>query len=122
MWHKLVKTIPRKDWTPTKYSVVWCKHFHDSDIFDYDTYTDTHGVKQKVKQSRIVIRARAVPALFPSLPAYAPSETRKAHAQRLAEINAWENGVLHDFLRDDLIGDFGSCCLNCDEHVNSLTT
>lgn len=65
---KWIKSIPRKNWTPSKYSAVCMKHFRDSDIISYESWLSPDGAPI-LKRNPLLVET-AVPAVFPDLPAY----------------------------------------------------
>jgi hypothetical protein len=43
-----IRAIPRKDWTPSKCSVVCSKYFNESDIIYFDTYLQPNDSVQRI--------------------------------------------------------------------------
>lgn len=104
-----IKSIPRKDWEPQKFSVVCIKHFHDSVISKIEKYKDSSGVWKEFPRSKPVLLPGAVPSIFPCLPAYLSKEEvkgRKCPEKRRQEtVTVYEQQV-NSWLENDLITNF----------------
>ena len=67
-----IRAISRYNWTPSKFSRVCAKHFHDEDV--HMTSTDNRRTKRGTHQSHILQRSRlipgAIPKVFLNMPSY----------------------------------------------------
>lgn len=64
------KAIPRKDKVLTESSYVCELHFEENDVLFYDETILWDGTVNKLKRIRPILRAGAVPCIFPNLPFY----------------------------------------------------
>nr|XP_054930979.1 uncharacterized protein LOC129386795 [Dermacentor andersoni] len=65
------RAVPRKDFSPTKYTVLCEKHFLPTDYLKTTSYTDVKtGKVVEVATKNIRLKKTAVPSLFPNCPAY----------------------------------------------------
>lgn len=112
---KWLKAIPRKDWTPTKCSVVCAKHFHDSDIIRYHEFTLPSGENKKILLKYPKLSESAIPRQFDNLPKYlssAPAKKRTNPEERRETILHREEQIIEDFLHNDIITDFDDLANN----------
>ncbi|KAF2902885.1 hypothetical protein ILUMI_03297 [Ignelater luminosus] len=65
-----IRTIPRKDWTPSCSAVVCVKHFCESDIIYHDKWLLSDGTVQQLSLRNPKLKPEAVPCIFPNLPSY----------------------------------------------------
>lgn len=72
-----LKAIPRKNWIPSKSSVVCAKHFYDFDIIRYHEFTLPSGENKKVPLKYPKLSESAIPRKFKDLPKYLSSEPAK---------------------------------------------
>lgn len=107
---KWTKAIPRKDWIPTKNSVVCANHFIDDHIIRFETFTTPNGDIKKVPLKYPKLKESAVPSIFNNLPKYLslsqekntrkdPELRRKMNLQRCEE-------EIDNFLQEDMIRDY----------------
>ncbi|CAH1980476.1 unnamed protein product [Acanthoscelides obtectus] len=67
---KWLASIPRKDWSPSKDSVVCDAHFQQAEIVRTETYVLQDGSANTVTLSRPKLSGGAVPSVFPNVPSY----------------------------------------------------
>jgi hypothetical protein len=106
---KWIKIIPRKDWTPTKNSVVCMKHFSESDVIVSDTYKDKSGMEHIIPRRKPSLKPNVFPSIFPHLPSYLsvkPQQARKDPVQRSIEVNTHHEHKVNEWLASDVIKDF----------------
>ncbi|CAH2011665.1 unnamed protein product [Acanthoscelides obtectus] len=65
---KWLASIPRKDWSPSKDSVVCDAHFQQAEIVRTETYVLQDGSANTVTLSRPKLSEGAVPSVFPNVP------------------------------------------------------
>ncbi|XP_077536019.1 uncharacterized protein LOC144148343 [Haemaphysalis longicornis] len=65
------RAVPRKDFLPTKYTVLCEKHFLPTDYVNTTAYTDVKtGKVVEVLLKTVRLKQTSVPSLFPKCPAY----------------------------------------------------
>ena len=104
-----VNVIPRKDWTPTKNSVVCIKHFSESDVIVADKFTDKSGIEHLVPRDKRSLKPNVFPSIFPNLPSYLslkPHRARKDPSQRAIEVNTNYEHKVNEWLEQDIISSF----------------
>nr|XP_054933828.1 uncharacterized protein LOC129387969 [Dermacentor andersoni] len=86
------RAVPRKDFSPTKYTVLCEKHFLPSDYLKTTSYTDVKtGKVVEVAMKNMRLKKTAVPSLFPNCPAYLSRPqvcVREAPAAKRARLEA----------------------------------
>ena len=110
LWEKWIRSIPRKDWVPTKRTVVCMKHFQKEEVITSEKYTDSKGIEQIV-QRRPVLKHEAFPTIFPGLPLYLSTESvmkRKDPSERAAKVQIRHDKAISEWLESDLVIDFKS--------------
>lgn len=70
---KWLKAIPRKEWIPSKYSVVCELHFNSGDVIKLDKYLLPDGTFEMIA-CKPKLKENAIPAIFPNLPKYLSKE------------------------------------------------
>lgn len=80
---KWLAAIPRKNWTPTKYSAVCSFHFAENDIQRYEKIVCTNNTIENVLLCRPKLVENAVPSIFPNVSTYSRHETKKTFYSRL---------------------------------------
>lgn len=118
-----IKNIPRKNWKPSKHSVVCIKHFEPEDVSLYDEVRKTDGTIKKIKKFRALLKPNAVPRIFPGAPKFLkkpsikirlnPSTTKRKHEDRC-------NNEQEECLKKDKITDNDSFRKEVDEKVRNL--
>ncbi|XP_072142405.1 uncharacterized protein [Dermacentor andersoni] len=86
------RAVPRKDFSPTKYTVLCEKHFLPSDYLKTTSYTDVKtGKVVEVAMKNMRLKKTVVPSLFPNCPAYLSRPqvcVREAPAAKRARLEA----------------------------------
>ncbi|XP_076686203.1 uncharacterized protein LOC143378372 [Andrena cerasifolii] len=106
---KWVAAIPRKQWTPTKYSAVCSLHFADNDIHRYEKVTSPNGTLENVLLRCPKLVENAVPSIFPNLPTYLSKPVppqRKIPEQRRKEVIQKHERLVEKLKDLDLIENF----------------
>lgn len=86
------RAVPRKDFAPTKYTVLCEKHFHPSDFVTSTSYTDSatgRVVEVPLKLRRL--KPGITPSIFPGCPTYLSqdkSADREAPEEKRARLDA----------------------------------
>jgi len=109
-----LRNIPRKAWSPSKYSVVCAKHFVENDIIKEDDYRLPDGSRQKVP-TKTRLKLNAVPSIFPNLPHYLSKTVplpRKSPAERTKVMQDRSDQLNKDFENSDLIINFDDLTSN----------
>ena len=108
---KWIRIIPRRDWVPTKRSVVCIKHFQEDDVISSDKFIDESGVQHIVQRRCPVLKPDAYPTVFPCLPSYLstqPVVRRNDPNKRTVEANKRHDIAVLEWLESDMIRDFKS--------------
>lgn len=61
-----LEAISRKNWKPTPFSVVCCKHFSESDIITESKCVTRDGLEFSLSLQRPKLKVGAVPRIFPN--------------------------------------------------------
>ncbi|VEN45422.1 unnamed protein product [Callosobruchus maculatus] len=104
-----LNAIPRKEWTPSKSSVVCAKHFSESDVIRFHEFKTPSGEIKKVSLAYPKLCESATPRKFPNLPNYLssdPPRTRADPEKRRENFLQCGKKVLEDFLSEDVINNF----------------
>lgn len=118
-----IKAIPRKDWEPSKFSVVCSLHFEDSDYREHRNDGNLSRRKQKGSLIKKQLKPTAVPRIFPGLPSYLSSKSPCVRSEKatsfarhvLASKQADEQAK--QFLASDLIESFFELKMNFEKHL-----
>jgi hypothetical protein len=81
MLGRWLRAIPRKDWTPSKNTVICSLHFRDSDFASRRADSNTSRGLQRQDLARKIIKADAVPTVFSLLPTYLTKEKPPERSQ-----------------------------------------
>lgn len=65
-----LRAIPRSNWNPSQRAYVCMKHFHETDLHWIETFKNSNGDWCEFKRDKPKLAPRAVPKIFPNLPAY----------------------------------------------------
>jgi len=106
---KWIRSIPRKDFTYTKDSVVCIKHFSTEFIITEDCVKRPDGSLLCVKRTNPKLSEDAYPSLFPILPSYLSSEPpkkRRTPDDRHAELDLKDQQAFMDWEQNDTIDSF----------------
>lgn len=108
---KWIAAIPRKNWTPSKNSVVCSKHFRTSEIVRYENGISPDGTQCSIVKRCPKLVENAVPTVFPNLPAYLskPEVVQRKHPEERRQ-KAIENHarLVLTFEQSDLIPNFSN--------------
>ena len=70
MHGKWIRAIPRKNWTPSKNTVICSLHFQSSDFVSKKTDNNISRGLQRQDVVKNILKADAVPTVFSLLPSY----------------------------------------------------
>ncbi|BFZ14269.1 hypothetical protein BsWGS_17308 [Bradybaena similaris] len=87
MRRKWIQCIHRKDWTPSKRSVVCIKHFQKEDVITYDKFTDTKGIEHTLQRHFPALKPDAYPTIFSRLPTSLETKSAAPHKNPSPNIN-----------------------------------
>lgn len=117
---KWIRTIPRKDFTPTKDAVVCIKHFSTEFIVTEDCATRPDGSVLRVKRTNPKLAEEAYPSIFPILPSYLSSEPpkkRRTPEDRHAELDVRDQQAFMDWEQNDTIDSFNTLRSGINAHI-----
>ncbi|BFZ16313.1 hypothetical protein BsWGS_19352 [Bradybaena similaris] len=66
-WKQCHKCVSRKDWSPSKSTVICSKHFRPCDMILSETFTDNNVVQHERPRKNAVLKANEFLSLFPGL-------------------------------------------------------
>lgn len=104
-----IRKIPRKDWTPTKFSYVCIDHFDESQVQRVQTFRnkDNNIVEVPLRYPKLI--NGAVPHIFQNTPAYLSTPAilpRSDPEQRRKELAERYDEEVNQFLNNDMICSF----------------
>ncbi|XP_035826119.1 uncharacterized protein LOC118477835 [Aplysia californica] len=107
--------IPRKDFIPTKQSVVCAKHFTEDCILRVDSFT--RAVDRKIPR----LSDSAYPTIFPNCPSYLSEPTpvkRKKPEERLKEVENRDEQSFREWMERDKINGFSDVTNKLQAKIN----
>ena len=122
MREKWLRSINRKDFTPTTHSVVCIKHFAEQFIIREDRMTRDDGTVIVALRSRPALTTDAYPSLFPNQPSYLskePPPKRISPDERHERIAARSEECFENWMEQDMIESFQSFCDDYMKHNTS---
>lgn len=121
-----IQSIPRDNWTPTKYAVVCILHFQKEDVSYYDTSLGKNGDVQTFPRHRPILKPGAIPRLFPNLPCYlsrpkiTPNRRDPEH-RRYEHINK-QDSAQEEWLQKDIIQSFSAFKSGLTDFIPSINS
>lgn len=121
--NKWLRAIPRKNWSPSKYSRVCANHFSENDIIRFEKSYNSDGTfKHDVPLKNPRLADNAIPCIFPNLPAYLSNDSgscshRRDPEERREKLFEEHRAKIENFLQADLIGNFQDLCNNFSNKV-----
>lgn len=120
---KWIKNIPRKNWTPGRFSFVCIKHFAESDLDRKELYKDSDGNQREFMRKKPVLVKSAVPSIFPNLPSYLTKPTVTARKDPSVKRLEWvqnQDKANEEWLNDDIVAHFQSFVENYKSKLSVL--